>query len=206
VGDFGVKLTGDWAKGTQIMERMNERFEKAAEQAILQEAHYLRGKMVQNLTSGGTLAGAPFAPLSPMTLAVRQFTGRGGTKPLIVTGSMRNAITVVKVAGGVFVGIKRAGKGGPGKGGANLAALHEFGGGPWTRPMSDKQRRFLAAAARAAGIPFGDPSKGGHSLTIKIPARPFMQPVIDKFAQGEDVKKRFWNAVARSMGGDFGTP
>jgi phage gpG-like protein len=206
MGNLGVKLVGDWENATRITERMNERFDQAAEKAILQEAHYLRGKMVQNVTTGGNLAGAPFAPLSPMTLAVRQFTGRGGTKPLIVTGALRNAITVIKVNGGVFVGIKRSSKGKGGGGGANLAELHEFGGGPWTRPMTDKQRRFLAAAARNAGIHFGDPPQGGHALKIRIPARPFIQPVVDQFARGEDVKKRFWNSVARSMGGDFGSP
>lgn len=203
---FGIKFTGDWEKCAHILEGMENRFAAAADKALMQEAHYLRGKMIQNITSGGTLAGAPFAPLSPLSLAVRQFTGKGGTKPLIVTGGLRNAISVIKVPGGVFIGIKRAGKGQGGKGGANLAALHEFGGGPWTRPMTDKQRRFLAAAFRNAGMKFGDPPGGGGALKIKIPARPFMQPVIDKFAQSDDVKSRFWASVAASMGGDIGTP
>jgi hypothetical protein len=205
VSDFGVKLFGDWARGTQILSTANERFERVCDQAVLKEAHFLRGKMIQNITSGGAVAGQPFAPLSPLTLAVRQFKGFGGSKPLMVTGALRNSIAVVKTQGGVFVGIKRAGKSKGGKGGANLAELHEYGGGPWARPMTAKQRRFLAAAFKAAGLKFGDPP-GGGVLRIKIPARPFVGPIVDKFAKPEDVKKRFWANVSTGMGGDFGTP
>lgn len=199
--ELGVKLFGDWDKAAKALEHVEDRFAKAAEKAILQEAHRLRGHMVQNVTSGGTLAGRPFAPLSPATLIIRKFVGRGGTKPLIVSGALRNSITVVKVAGGVFVGVRRKAEKG-----VNIAALMEFGGGPWTRPMTAKQRRFLAAAFRAAGQKFGDPPAGGGVLKIKIPARPFMQPVVDKFARPSDVKKRFWEVVAKEMHGDLGRP
>lgn len=197
---FGVRLFGDWAKTATILEHAEDRFAKACERATLKEAHYLRGKMVQNITSGGNLADRPFAPPSPLTLAVRQFRGFGGSKPLMVTGAMRNSITVVKVAGGVFVGIRRASSKG-----VNIPALMEFGGGPWSRPMTPKQRRFLAAAFKASGMKFGDPP-GGGILKIRIPARPFMGPVIDKFAKSEDVQKRFWANVALEMKGDFGSP
>jgi len=37
----------------------------------------------------------PFAALSPRTLAARRARGRTGTKPLIDTGQMRNAVTYV---------------------------------------------------------------------------------------------------------------
>lgn len=37
----------------------------------------------------------PFAPLSPVTLSKRRKRGRTGTKPLIDTGQLRNAITYV---------------------------------------------------------------------------------------------------------------
>lgn len=37
----------------------------------------------------------PFIPLAPATIAARQARGRTGTKPLLDTGQMRNAITYV---------------------------------------------------------------------------------------------------------------
>jgi hypothetical protein len=202
VAGLGLTLFGDWAKGVAILSDIETRFQKATEKAVLQEAHYLRGKMVQNITTGGQTAGQPFAPPSPTTLIIRRFLGFGGTKPLLVSGAMRSAITVIKTTGGVFVGIKRAAKGT--KGGVNLAELHEFGGGPWTRPMTPKQRRFLAAAFAAAGQKFGQ--GGGGVLKIRIPARPFIGPVVDMFAKGPDVAKRFWASVAASMNWDLGRP
>lgn len=203
-----IKLVGDWSKAARITDSMGARFAKAQERAVLQEAHYLRGQIIKNITSGGALAGAPFAGLSPGTLVVRAFRGFGGTKPLIVTGALRNSVSVVKLSGGaVFVGIRRGAAGKGGKGGANLAELHEFGGS-WTQRMTAKMRRFLAAAFRKAGRPFGQGkgSKGAGVIVVRIPARPFVGPVVERFARPEDVKERFWKVVAAGMGYDLGTP
>jgi phage gpG-like protein len=195
-----MKLVGDWEKAAKIVETMGKRFSAAAEQAILREGHYLRGLVVQNFTSGGQLAGKPFAPLSPSTLAIRKFTGFGGTKILMRTGALRNSVVVKKVGNAVFVGVMRkSGKG------ANVAEIHEFGAGPYQVVMTDRQRKFLMAALSSfGGAP--SPGKGGGVLVIKIPARPFMAPVFDKFATPKDVKKRFWDHVSKAMGYDLGKP
>lgn len=204
---FGVKLVGDWAKAAKITATMNDRFKAAAQKAVLREAHHLRGKIVQNITTQGSLAGAPFKPLGSGTLLVRRFRGFGGSKILMVTGSLRNSITVKKMpGGGAFVGVLRQSKGASGKSLANIAEIHEFGAGPFTVVMTDRQRRFLMAALRSMGGPSGPSKSGGGVLVIKIPARPFIGPVIAKFAQPDQVKKRFWADVAKSMGGDFGKP
>lgn len=52
------------------------------------------GLMAQNAVRRKITEG-PFAPLSPRTLAERRARGRTGTKPLIDTGQLRNAITYV---------------------------------------------------------------------------------------------------------------
>lgn len=196
-----IKLGGAWAKLEAILKDGDRRLAAAAQKAVLQEAHAIRGKVIENINSGGTLAGKPFAPLSPMTLIVRRFRGFNGTKPLIVSGALVGSVTVQKVAGGVLVGVNRKSAGG-----VNLAKLHEEGGGPWTRPMTDRQRRFLAAALRSAGQRMGDVPGGGGVLKIRIPARPYFQPVIDRFAQSEDVRRRFWEVIAKETKGDFGRP
>lgn len=195
-----MKLVGDWAKAGKIVQSMDKRFAAAAEQAVLREGHMLRGKVIQNITSGGTLAGKPFAPLSPATLAIRRFTGFGGTKILMRTGALRNSVVVRKVGNAVFVGVMRTSKGK-----ANIAEIHEFGAGPYTVVMTQRQRRFLMAALSSmGGAP--SPGKGGGVLVIRIPARPFLGPVFEKFAQPRDVAKRFWAHIAKAMGGDLGKP
>jgi hypothetical protein len=204
-----IKLIGEWQKAARIVETMGPRWEKAQDMAVQREAQFLRRQMVQNLTSGGALAGKPFAPLGQGTLVMRAFRGFGGTKPLIVTGALRNSISVVKLPGGVvFVGVRRGGPGAKGgKSGANIAEIHEFGAS-FTVRMTPKMRRFLAAAYRRAGVPFGRPGggKGSGVLTIRIPARPFVGPVVDRFAKPEDVQKRFWETVSKAMGYDLGKP
>ncbi len=200
-----MKLIGDWVKAAKITDSMNRRFRAAAEQALLREGHYLRGKIVQNITSGGALAGKPFAPLSPSTIAIRKFLGFGGTKILMHTGALRNSITVKRVGDAVFVGVLRQSRGKGGKSAANIADIHEFGRGPYRVIMTARQRRFLMAALGAyGGAP--KPGKGGGVLIIKIPARPFMGPVFERFAKPADVKERFWSHVSRAMGGDLGAP
>lgn len=203
-----VKLFGDWQKTARIADGMQARFERAQQQAVMREAHLVRSHIVKNITSGGSHAGRPFAALAPGTLIIRAFRGFGGSKPLLVTGGLRNSVSVVKLAGGaVFVGVRRGTAAKGGKGGANLAEVHEFGGS-WTVKMTARMRRFLAAAYRRAGQQFGRGSKGGGKgagvIVVRIPARPFVGPVVEKFAKPEDVKKRFWDNVAKGMGYDFG--
>lgn len=186
---------------------MNDRFRAAAQKAVLREAHYLRGQIVKNITSQGALAGRPFKPLSPGTILVRRFRGFGGGKILMVTGALRNSITVKKMSGGgAFVGVLRQSRSSSGTSLANVAEIHEFGAGPYQIIMTDRQRRFLMAALRTMGGPSGPGKSSGGVLIIKIPARPFIGPVVEKFAKPEAVKKRFWADVSRLMGGDFGKP
>lgn len=195
-----VVLTQDWKEVDRILGSAAPRFKAAAERAVLLEAHLLRGHMTTNIATGGGHAGKPFAPLSETTLIVRRFRGFGGGKPLIVSGALRASISVQKKGGGIFVGVKRSSKGG-----VKVAELHEFGGGPWTKPMTARQRRFLAAAFRAAGKPFGTGGAGGGVIRWKIPARPFIGPVIERFGKHEDIRKRFFHNVAKDMGGDLGS-
>lgn len=201
---LGLKFFGAWADASRIATTMSEKFGKAAERAVMKEAHRLRGLIIRNITGGGRPAGAPFAELSPLTLVMRKFRrGFGGSKPLIQTAALRNSISVVKVGGGaVFVGVMRKAS----KKGVNVAELMEFGSKQYSIKMTPKMRRFLMKAFRMAGLVSSGAkgSGGGGMLVIKIPARPFIGPVVDKEAKPADVQRRFWENVAKDMGGDFG--
>jgi hypothetical protein len=204
-----LKLTGAWTKASQVVQTMADRFQRAAEKATLQEAHRLRAAIVENITSGGASSGAPFQPLSPLTLIMRRFRRNfAGTKPLIQTASLRNAVNVVKVGNGmVFVGIPRKAKSKTGGSLVNVAEVHEFGSKTYSITMTPKMQRFLMKAFRSAGV-VGSGGKGSGSggvITIRIPARPFVGPAVDKHAKPEDVKARFWAVVSKEMGGDLGS-
>jgi hypothetical protein len=208
-----VRKFGDWAKVAQITRTMRDRFEAAVRVALLREAQYLRGKMVTGIASGAP-GGKPFAPLSPITLAIRKARGFGGSKPLIVTGTLRRSPSVVQVGGrgiggAVFVGIHRSARGKNGKSLVNIAEIHEFGRS-WKQKLSPKARRFLFAMLRKAGLSQGGASKGRFSspggsgtISINIPARPFVRPTFEMYAKPADVKRRFMANIADRMGGTF---
>lgn len=194
---LGVTLDGDWAKAARILGSAEPRVKRALQQAVLQEAHHLRKQIVVGLRSGAP-GGKAFKPLSPLTLIIRRYTGRGGgSKPLNATSQLAGSVIVKPLPGpGAFVGVLRAAKG---KRPANLAAIHEYGK---TIRMTPRMRRFLGAIMRKAGLP-RQPGRGG--ALVVIPARPFIGPVIAKDGQQNLVAKRFWVNMARLLGSDFGT-
>lgn len=198
-----VRKYGEWDELRRILDSLPKRLPGAMKYAVNAEAQSLRGHMIKNISSGGTHAGKPFAPLSAATIIIRKFTGFGGTKPLNVTGGLRTQISVVNYAGGVFIGIKR---GAPHKSGvANLAFIHEFGA-TINVNKTRKMVRFLAAAFRSAGQSFGSGGSGKATITIRIPPRPFVSPVLEKYAQPDDVVDRFWTRVSARLAGDLGRP
>lgn len=73
--------------------------------------------------------------------------------------------------------------------------------------LSGKQLAQVKAAEAAMKAARKAARKGGGdkgNAVIQIPARPFIGPVLSKYAKPEDVKRRFYQRVAKAMGGDFG--
>lgn len=203
-GGLGISLAGDWARALAIIARAPGRIRQALDRAVMREAQYLRGKIVSGIASGAP-GGKAYAPLAPLTLAIRAASGFGGSKPMVRTGTFRNSVVAVRVGEGVFVGIKRGTPAANGKDMVNLAELHE-NGKTFTYRMTDKQRRFLFAMLRKGGGGGGGSSGGGGNVTVRIPARPTFGPVFEAEAKPDAVRDRFWRALAADLGGDFGTP
>jgi hypothetical protein len=195
---------GQWPLARRILAG-GRRVKEAIDKALLQEAQFFRTKIVEGLREQAP-GGQPFAPLAPTTLAIRRFRGFKGTKALMVRGDLRNSITVVKQPGGVFVGVLRTARGKGGQSLVNVAAVHEFGSRPITIKLTPKARRFLHAAFRAAGLDAPAADRPGTGIAvIKVPARPFLRPVFEKYGEAEEVAKRFLERVARNLGGEFGS-
>ena len=177
---------------------MVSKFQVAANQSAAREAQLLRKMMVTGIRDGAP-GGQKFLPLKASTLAVKK---RGGSKPLIATGGLRNSITAKKIGGGVidswFVGVLRSAN----SGAANLAEVHEFGA-TMVIPLTKKSRAFLAAKFGASG---GSGSGAGKTgiIIVRVPARPFVRPTAEAYAQPKDVKKRFEQNMAFLMGGMLG--
>jgi hypothetical protein len=199
-----VKVTrvGDWKTARRLLSTAADRLNAAADTAVLQEAHFIRGKIVEGLREQAP-GGQPIAPPAATTLAVRQLRGFRGEKSLLVRGDLRNAITVTRVVGGVLVGVLRTAKNRDGRSLLNIAERNENGGPPIVLRLSDKARRFLHAAFRKAELPpHTGPGIGIAIVTVR--ARPFMAPVFERYGQPAEVQRRFFQRVLAQLGGDFG--
>ena len=203
---MNLKKVGDWKEAQRLLIEAPKRLKEATDKAVLQEAHFFRTKIVEGIREQAP-GGQAFKPLSPATLAIRRFLGFKGEKALLVRGDLRNSIAVVRQGSRVFVGVLKTAKSKAGQPLVNVAAVHEYGSRPIVVKLTPKARRFLHAAFRKAGLDrpaSGRPSSG--IAIIKVPARPFMRPVFEKFGGDcEAVRKRFLERVARNLGADFGS-
>lgn len=200
--------TGKWGVARRILAGGGPRVHRAIHQAVLQEAHYLRKKVVEGLREQAP-GGKAFKPLAPLTLALRKLRGFGGTKALMVRGDMRNSITVKPVGvGAAFVGILRTARGKDGQVLANIAEVNEYGSKPIVIRITPKMRALLAAVAAqggggsSSGTKPSGPGKG--FMVVQIPPRPFFRPVLEKDFKPHEVRMRFLARVGRNLNGDFG--
>ena len=201
-----VRKVGAWSRVGKLLASAAHRMREGVDKALLQEAQFFRTKIVEGIREQAP-GGKAFAPLAPTTLAIRRFRGFKGTKALLVQGDLRNSITVVKEGSGVFVGVLRSAKGRAGQPLVNVAAVHELGSPPIAVKLTPKARAFLHAAFRRAGLdsPASDKPSIGIAI-IKVPARPFLGPVFEKYADPDQVSRRFLERVAKNLGADFGHP
>jgi hypothetical protein len=201
-----VKRIGAWSQVGRLLAGAPQRVSMAFNKALLQEAQFLRTKIVEGIREQAP-GGKAFAPLAPTTLAIRRFRGFSGTKALVVQGDLRNSITVVKEGDGAFVGVLRTAKSRSGRSLVDIAALQEHGSRPIVMTLTPKARAFIHAAFRSAGLdPQRDHTPGTGIAVVQIPPRPIFGPVFDTYAQPAQVSKRFLARVVGLLGHDFGTP
>lgn len=202
-----VIKVGDWNLARRILATASPKLRMALDRATLQEAHFMRGKIIEGLVSQAP-GGKTFKPISNATLAIRKFKRFSGTKALLVRGDLKNSISVKRESDGCFVGILRTARGRGGAPIANVAELNEFGSRPIVIPVTPKMKAFLAAAFRRGGGGSGGTGGGGGGLgviVVQIPARPFIRPVAEKFyGNRHEVSSRFLRRVGILLGGDFG--
>lgn len=176
-------------------------FPGVLKKAALQEAHFIRGKIVEGIASQAP-GGKPFKPLSPLTLAARRLAGFRGTKALIRTGDLRNSIVVVVGKdGSVAIGVSRNAKGEDGQDLVKVAEIMEFGAGPYVIQLTPKMVAWIAKLYEEAGIERAPSARGGGKgyIVVKIPARPFMRPVFEKWGKPTDVRARLQARIAKLL-------
>lgn len=209
-----VTRFGDWDKAREIFRRGSKMIADATHKALLQEGHFLRGKMVTGIRDQAP-GGKAFKPLSPLTLAARRLKGFRGTKALMVRGDLRNGIAVRDFREQVFVGILRTARSSTGKDLINVAEVQEFGAIVVLK-LTPKMIRYLGVLFREAGkdkgfayggalqswLRGGKP-KGKGFIVIRVPPRPYVRPTFDAHARPSDVKQRLEDRMSKMLKGYF---
>jgi len=196
---MSIQKTGDWRRAQRILAKGARDLGRSVDRALLQEAHALRTALVEGLDKQAP-AGHALTPLAPLTVAARQLRRFRGTKVLIRTAELRNALAVIRRASLVFVGIPGTARGRDGHSLSARALAHEYGSGPTIVPITPRMRRFLFALYRQAGrAAQRTDGPGAGVVVIQIPPRPFMRPVLAAFQVG--ATRRFLTRVAADLTG-----
>jgi hypothetical protein len=209
-GGSMIIRVGEWAVADRLLRTGSARVHRVIDQAVQQEAQFLRSKIVEGLRTQAP-GGQAFTPLAPATLAKRNLRGFHGTKALLVRGDLRNGFVVRRSGWGAsFVGVLRTARGRDGQPLANVAELNEFGSRPIVIHITPQMAAFLGALARASGHDAGAGSSGGGGsrtgiVVVQIPPRPFIRPVVERyFGNQNEVRDRFFGRIAVLLRGDFG--
>lgn len=192
---------GKWEDTLKTLKKAPKDFAEVRKRVLYQEAQYLRTKIIQGLHEQAP-GGKAFKPLSPQTLAMRKFLGFKGTKALIKRGDLVNAIAVIDAGENVFVGVPRTAKSSTGNSLIDVAEANESGGKPIVIKMTTRMSALLHLAFRQAGIEKKDSHRPVTGIiVVQIPARPFIAPVVEKFAQPKMVERRMADRMGKMMKG-----
>lgn len=176
----------DWEHVAGVLKKMPSTFDRARNEAIEEEARFMKEKFAETLRRG--------VPPPKSTLL-------GGGGPALT--SLAPQVEVRKIGNAVVVGLSSSG-GARGKSYAELGQLHEEGRS-YHVPMTDKQRRWLFAALRAAGHERSSAEakragRGNAVINITIPRRPWFAPTVARWARPDAVKARIALSMAKRLG------
>lgn len=204
-----ITKTGNHKLVAQLLMSVPKELKGALDAALAQEGLFAMGEVKRGIVAQAP-GGVAFTPLAATTLKAREVGGAGGKSPkfggskaLIVTGELLNAITSVVEGGTAFVGLLRTARSKNGKDLANLGTIHEYGAGPTVIPYkSERQRRYVMWLMREAGLT-GSPktgSAGGGAYTLRIPARPFLRPTFQLlYGNATVARERFLARLRRLL-------
>lgn len=206
-----LRLTGNWQRAMSDLRDAGARMSLSIDRAVAQEAHDARKQIVQGIRSQQP-AGQRFERLSRLALAIRRARGFRGTKALIRTSALIGSVNVKRAGKGrYFVGVLRGGKSREGEMLTTIAEIQEKGSTHVVR-VTPKMRRFLMMQLRRAGVLQRRRRGSGFQssiqkrvMVIRIPARPFMQPVFDSIASNPvALRRRLGQRMAKLLGYTLG--
>jgi len=170
-----AKKTGPWAAVGDFLPWMRKNARAIGRAAVSRDARFAAKQLKRAIKTEGKSVGEKWPPLAESTRA------GGRKKPLQDTKTLLKSIKVKRFGARTFVGVDGSVRYPDGTSVATVAGTHE-GGKVIIIPLTNKMRRAIFAKMRRRGsFKGGGGPGGGGVMVIKIPARPFIKPTIDKF-------------------------
>jgi hypothetical protein len=197
---------GQWTQARSLLRFGAARTAPAIQRAVQQEAKWFARKIKANIRDQGRTARTPIRRVLVATQKMRERRGIKRMGPLYARGDLLRSVTVKMGFMKAWIGIP---KGARGRGGANLEKIgraNEFGKRVYIRNPSRAMRWMLFKFYQGIGRRPKHPTGKKGVIIIRIPKRPFMEPVFDRFYARHPVRvrTRFLGRVARNMGGLYG--
>jgi hypothetical protein len=186
-----IVLEGDWGLADEMLDELANRalMFRAVDDVVAAEAKFAAKEIRRGIRTQAP-GGKPFPPLAPSTLVSRQVAGISGSDRLIGSGTLMRSITSKKVGQGKhWAGV-------PNKvvAGRNLAQVAEMNerGSTIRQTVTKAMQGFLEAT-------FDGAPALGSTITIRIPASPFIQPVFDAVFTGARVERRIRGRMTKRV-------
>jgi hypothetical protein len=176
----GLQLIGDWSSAEDLQKTLHDLAEDFLAEAVPATAELLASQTKRTLAEGDS----EWPALHPLTIAVK-----GHDQPLLDTGELAEGLNVYEVAKHVMeLGYREGDRRTDGKYADVVAGVMENGA---TIPVNDAIRGFFAA--------MGFPLRADTRVLV-IPARPFLQPSLDKaLPEIVSLAKRIVEALVSTM-------
>lgn len=202
-----MRMKGAWKAAMNDLRTARTRFPRAIDKSVAQEAQMARKMIIDGIREQAP-AGKRFLPLSRLTVALRRSQGFRGSKALTRTGALIGNIAAKRQGRGrYFVGVLRGATTRTGTAITTIARMNEEGATFVVR-VTPRMRRYLMAALRQAGKSRARPGTGALKrgiMVVRIPARPFIGPVIDVInSQRAETRRRMIGRVAKELGYTLG--
>lgn len=205
-----VRLVGDWRQASKLLKTAVEKdaMKKALYYATMLEAQEAKRQIVSGITRQSP-AGKRFLPIAVITKILRLAKGFRGSKALLVSGTLQKSIVVRPAGiGRFYVGVLRNSRSADGRDLFRIATVHEYGAVIVIR-VTAKMRRYLMMTLNKYGARVRTPHRfrgpnagtlGRPIIVIRIPARPFIGPVLERLVKNRNaLRKRMQANIASKL-------
>jgi hypothetical protein len=197
-----IEKSKEWKQAQDILNKATNLIREAVDIIPRREAEFFKDQIKDGIMTQAP-GGKHLKPISPATKLARRALGISGDKALISRGELMNSISLRRDGKSWFVGIPKKRKGRTTL--AQAAQIQEEGYGPVAIKMTPQMRKFLFGVVFKNSPNKGNNAEGGDSfLIIKVPPRPFIKPVFDKYGSKDQALPRLNTLYAQTLKGMFG--